>query len=178
MDWKDLRRSSAAASIHKLKGSAAAIGATNLAEACAALERSLKNRDTALSPEEPGLFTRLHRELDESLLEQEQWLARHNSRIAPLISSGDEALRQGLNALRKALEAGDMRAYELHEQLQHQRPPASPLAWQTLDDAVERFDVGAALAALDTLNKETVPATPSSSTGVEAKNPGTIDLSR
>ena len=176
-DWKDLRRSSAAASIHKLKGSAAAVGATNLTEACTALERSLKNSDAAPPPEEPELFARLNKALDESLLAQEQWLAQHNARITPLASNNDQALRQGLLALREALETGDMRAFELHEQLQYQRPPASPLAWRTLDEAVERFDVGAALAALDALNKETVPATPPSSTGVEAKNPGTIDLS-
>ena len=176
LDWKDLRRPSAAAAIHKLKGSAAAIGATRLTEACAALERSLK--DSGSASEESELFARLQRELGESLLAQERWLAQRNAQITLPTADNDQALRQALSALRKALEAGDMRAFELHEQLQHQRPPASPLVWQRLEEAVERYDVGAALAALDALNDETALTTPPSSTSVEAKNPGTIDLSR
>jgi CheY-like chemotaxis protein len=132
---------------HKLKGSTAVAGAMALSRYCDTLQRQLQ-AEQAIAPGESQVFCDLR---DATLNAIQAWLDGKplpGTRLAP------PALSK-IQALLAAVEQQDMASFELFEEL---RPSSDEgpwsETWQTLETAMEQFDVEAAADALRQLIRE------------------------
>ncbi|MBA4256530.1 MAG: hypothetical protein C0445_11720 [Polaromonas sp.] len=171
-----------AAVLHTLKGTASTVGAFQLAALAADAERSVKDalvaasnhsHDTsapAVAP--PPWLTRLRTEVALSELALRQVLDTMQQRLQPVEkldanpapTGADPAAAdwrpvwlERLRHLRVLLQASDMQALELHDDMLRDAAVAAHPDWQALHAAMELLDFEQALTAVDTLLEPTTP---------------------
>lgn len=132
----------AGAAAHQLKSTAAALGALELAAACAAIEQGAH---TEMSPQTLQTHTRrLQAALEHALAAQAAWLQSAQA-CPPLIQTSPADYAVILTALGEALRVNDMQALDLFDELlaSYAGPPDPGL--QALQKAMDDFDTDSAL---------------------------------
>ncbi len=175
-----------AAVLHTLKGTASTVGAFQLAALAAEAERSVKealgaaprpSQDASAPSTAPPWLTGLRTEVALSELALRQVLDAMQQRLQPTQSvpeSGDDALLaagepapvhgdwrpvwlERLQHLRVLLQASDMQALELHDEMLQDAAVVAHPDWQAVHAAMELLDFEQALTAVDTLLEPTTP---------------------
>jgi signal transduction histidine kinase/CheY-like chemotaxis protein len=148
------RKADAARTLHTLKGLAATVGATALAQSAAAWEQSVK--DGADASANGALAERLRATLAQTLMELQTTIDSY----APPSAVRDASLpqspaspvaREELEALRDMLLRSDMVAMELFRHLEQRQGPSDAPAWADLKVAMAALDFAAAASACEAL---------------------------
>ncbi|PRD66934.1 response regulator [Malikia granosa] len=144
----------AAALAHQLKGTAGAVGAEQLAAACAQFEQRTRAWPHPPRPEQalpdPVLLESLLDSIDQALelvlAAQAQWLADASAMPSDAGPPADmpDTLESDLAALLAALRDGDMEVFERFDALSRRHGRIQALAWEPLRLAIEQFDLEAA----------------------------------
>ncbi|MFC4157912.1 PAS domain S-box protein [Chitinimonas lacunae] len=138
--------------LHTLKGLAATVGANRLASLAAMEEARFKSGITLDPAERRQLVATIRQAIDEAsagLIE----LAPAGVNLSPVLEgvAVDDELRSLLDTLASLLAGANMRALELHRQLQQRYGALLGEAAYPLDQAMVRLDFGAAHAACQDL---------------------------
>ena len=161
-----------AAALHTLKGTSSTVGAYKLADLVAEAERAVKDSLTLQSTEPPTpvqWLEPLQTEVAQSEAALREVLAEMQRRLNPdapaetLASeqTGTQGVeepfdwrplwQERLEQLTSLLEASDMQALELHDEMLQDGALAKAVDWQSLHAAMEQLDFEQALAAAKTL---------------------------
>ena len=148
------RNAEAARTLHTLKGLAATVGATALAQSAAAWEQSVKEGAEAAA--NAALSERLHATLAQTLAELQTTI---DSYVPPptvqdasvLQSPASPVAREELDALRDMLLRSDMAAMDLFRQLEQRQGSSAVPAWADLKFAMNALDFAKAATACEAM---------------------------
>ena len=162
LDRSDL--AGAAGLVHQLKGSAASLGAEQLAQACARAEAVFKGGPGDAMAERSaleGVVQRTQAALADWAQRQVPAGAPQPAAVAAVPAGPLPAdLRTQLQALKSLLEQADMEAIEVHERLWSEQPRMRAQDFEPFHALMARMDLPAAARALDATLRQSAAGPP------------------